>query len=211
MESDNKAEKVSSFPVSNASMTSSNNNNNTKMNTASKSSQTSSATKAFQSTASNTNNKSSAKMEIKDKFDIVKSSIIEPKLSVKKIENETQKNVNKQCGNSSSSVSISFCGSGNNNNQKKDSANGNNHVNKLNVANNSNHHNNSKPIPIAPKAQPNELKKDNTMPSPAVLLAPRVHKIKNSGLLPTIINTNDPDDRKKRCADRYDSSESSDR
>lgn len=180
--------------------------------TISKSSQTVTVAKQSGQNGAAANN---GKMDSKDKFDSVKC--IEP-ISGKKIGNDGLKNVNKQWGGSFASATTpsnnanaqaSANKNNNNNNQKKkDSASSNNSVNKANAIGNQH---NSKPVLIAPKVQ-NELKKDNIMPSPAVLLAPRVHRIKSSGFLPPkISSTNDPDDRKKRCADRYDSSESSDR
>lgn len=117
---------------------------------------------------------------------------------------------------STSSSGISFMASGNvdNNNKKRDHSgsnknNSNNiHIN-LSANNNESNKNNHKPVAIAPKATHIGLNGNNNKKDTSSVLSTKLAKIRH--LPPPFNDCNDSDTQKKRCADRCDSSESSDR
>lgn len=157
--------------------------------------------KSVQHQASNTTNSMNTKLMIKDKFDILKcgDSVVVASSS-SNANNSNNKNMKKNevihkslTKNllSVSTVSVSTGTNCNINNMSDKTI----HTNKIGLSNITNNNN-----------------KKDIMPSPAVLLAAaKVSKTSRGHITVTVQDTMDPDDRKKRCADRYDSSESSDR
>lgn len=112
--------------------------------------------------------------------------------------NIQKKNVN----SNNTALMLSSSSSKNSNNNHSKSGSNNSHCSSANKNNNHKSNNTTKTVPIAPKIGFNR-----NMPSPATTKLTRIR----AAALPPTFDSNDPDDRKKRCADRYDSSESSDR